>query len=310
MVYRFLTWLLIVAWPCANAKDIVFLEPAGAPPGLTWHAFQQEFQRPELTGYVLKRVPIDLFDTEKLAAQMDAVIAENPSLIVAIASRAASFAGARTKGIPVLFVSLGDPVSLGLVQDPAKPEANLTGFTYRMYDYRKLFEIAAGIVGRGGRAGLVVDRLWMRLPHYRDTTLAVERSVGLKLTVIEEDDAAAVPGRLAKAGKVDVWIVPDTAMSRRGGVAMVEALRAGGAVVVTEVEQHLPAAHVMVAPDIERPLRLLAEMSAAILGGVPVSQFPLARPKRWTIAVNREAIASTPARNWGLIVRMADRFYP
>lgn len=277
---------------------------------LSGEQFTSEFSRPSLatSRYTLRRVPVDLFDIKRLGEQLDSIIADRPLMIIAPASRAAKLAKDRTRSIPILFVSLGDPVSLGLLSSAARPEGNVTGFTYRMYDYRKLFEVTAEAVGAKGTACLVVDRTWMSMPTYRDLTVDIEKSVGLRISVIAEDDSVEALRQAANL-KVDAWIVPDTAMARRGGVEFGRKLRASGGIVVTEVESiFLGGAHMLVAPDVERPLRTLAEFGSQILKGVPISELPVTRPKRWTLEMNMTEINKTPSDHWKTLLRRADKF--
>ncbi len=249
-----------------------------------------------------------MFDVGVLAGQIDSVLALRPRMIVSPASRAANFAKDRTRDIPVLFVSLGDPVSLGLLANPDRPDGNATGFTYRMYDYRKLFEVTSEAVGPKATGCLLVDRLWMALPRYKELTLDIEKSLGLKVLVIAEDDVEAALAQIRKL-RVDAWIVPDTAMARKGGGKLAGALLSRGGVVVTELESIFSGgAHVLVAPDIERPMQTLAEMASQILKGVPIAQLPVTRPKRWTLQLNMAAIKKGPPAKWDKLLRRADKF--
>jgi putative tryptophan/tyrosine transport system substrate-binding protein len=57
------------------------------------------------------------------------LIASTPNVVLAHTSPITEALKRETKSIPIVFVSVADPLSSGLVQSLARPEANLTGFT-------------------------------------------------------------------------------------------------------------------------------------------------------------------------------------
>src|SRR5467141_1512451 len=61
------------------------------------------------------------FAAELVALSPDVLIAPNPPAAVALKSATAS--------IPIVFVAVGDPVSLGLVQSLSRPGGNITGLS-------------------------------------------------------------------------------------------------------------------------------------------------------------------------------------
>jgi ABC-type uncharacterized transport system substrate-binding protein len=295
-------------------KEIVFLELPGAPSELTGEEFVREFGRPSIATaeHRLTRVPVDLFDPERLGKQIDEVVARSPALIVAPASRPALFVKARSASIPTLFVSLADPSAIGLVKDPSAPEANLTGFTYELQEELKRFEVAAQALAPNATVCLVVDRAWPSIPRYAAALERARKQFQLSILLIAEDELAAVMRRVAGTRqRVDAWIVPDTALSRKAGAGLVKPLLETGGIILTERREMLEAgAHVLLAPSIENPLRTLAEMADLLLSGVPVRKIPIAVPKRFVTLLNMNAVALAPAGRWQQLILTADGFIP
>jgi putative tryptophan/tyrosine transport system substrate-binding protein len=110
---------------------IAYLSPGSALPGPL--AYRDEFQRGlhEL-GYVEGRnIVIEYrfadgrFD--RLAALAAELVPLNVDVIVSVVTQASLAAKNATRTIPIVIVSVGDPVGAGLVASLARPGANVTG---------------------------------------------------------------------------------------------------------------------------------------------------------------------------------------
>ena len=106
---------------------------SGGPQDWPWYrAFIDELRR---LGYVEERnLLIDKFFAERHAnTDYDEVAREvvrrSPDLIVSITTPSSLALKKETRTIPIVFLSLTDPVGSGLVSSMAKPGGNLTGFT-------------------------------------------------------------------------------------------------------------------------------------------------------------------------------------
>src|SRR5262249_39768990 len=127
-----------VAWPLvARAQQggkgprIGYLSPGSASPGpLAYHG---EFQRglPEI-GYVDGRnIVIEYrfsdWSFDRLGALAAELVQLNVDVIVSVVTQASLAAKHATGTIPIIIVSVGDPVGAGLVASLARPGANVTG---------------------------------------------------------------------------------------------------------------------------------------------------------------------------------------
>jgi putative ABC transport system substrate-binding protein len=127
-----------MAWPLAalaqqvkNVPKIGYLSPGSATPGPL--AYHDEFQRGlrEL-GYVEgQNVAIEFrfadgkFD--RLADLATEFVKLQVDVIVSVVTQASLAAKKATSTIPIVMVSVGDPVGVGLVARLARPGANVTG---------------------------------------------------------------------------------------------------------------------------------------------------------------------------------------
>src|SRR5215472_19308032 len=128
----------VAAWPLAaqaqpvgKVPRIGYLSPGSASPGPL--AYHDEFQRGlrEL-GYVEGRnIVIDYRFAEGKFDRLDQLAAElvrlNVDIIVSVVTQASLAAKNATSTIPIVIVSVADPVGAGLVASLARPGANVTG---------------------------------------------------------------------------------------------------------------------------------------------------------------------------------------
>jgi putative tryptophan/tyrosine transport system substrate-binding protein len=128
----------VAAWPLAlraqqvgKVPRIGYLSPGSAAPGPL--AYHDEFQRGlrEL-GYIEGRnIVIEYRFAEGKFDRLDQLAAElvrlNVDVIVSVVTQASLAAKNATNTIPIVIVSVADPVGAGLVASLARPGANVTG---------------------------------------------------------------------------------------------------------------------------------------------------------------------------------------
>jgi putative ABC transport system substrate-binding protein len=68
-------------------------------------------------------------DPVRLRAQAEELVGLAPDVIVVTSGPAAQTLLQRTRTIPIIFTTLGDPVAIGLLKNIAHPEGNITGIT-------------------------------------------------------------------------------------------------------------------------------------------------------------------------------------
>lgn len=124
----FVAPLVADAQPVGKLSMIGYLSVAGSPGSLFAEAFRQGLRE---LGYVEgQTIAIDFREAEG-GAQFPALAAElvrRPlDVIVAWSVGAAQAAKQATTTIPIVMLSLGDPVATGLVASLARPGGNVTG---------------------------------------------------------------------------------------------------------------------------------------------------------------------------------------
>ena len=78
------------------------------------------------TEIILKNAQNDMSNMNMICNQF---VSEKVDMIIAIATPSAQSAMAVTTDIPIVFSAVTDPVAAKIVENPEKPEANITGTT-------------------------------------------------------------------------------------------------------------------------------------------------------------------------------------
>jgi putative tryptophan/tyrosine transport system substrate-binding protein len=191
--------LLLPATPESKSLPIVgFLSPSWPPqPSQTEPRLSQELER---FGYVSGRdVTIlgrfaegkdELLDP--LAADL---VTRKPAAIVAMQPGGALAAQRATKDIPIVFVSISDPIRMGLVSSLRAPGGNITGVTNTPVDLnRKRLEILKDALPQLQRVAIIARAGNPNSQAHLAETVAAARDIGLRARVYNVEG----PGQFAE----------------------------------------------------------------------------------------------------------------
>jgi putative ABC transport system substrate-binding protein len=134
--------------------------------------------------------------------------ADNPNLVLAIATSSAQAMAAASKDIPILITAVTDPVEAKLVNSLAKPGTNVTGTT-DMNPLRQQFELLKALIPTAKKVGIIYNAGEVNsLVQVRLAKLVAE-SLGLEIVEATVTGSADVM-RAAQSlvGKVDAVYVP------------------------------------------------------------------------------------------------------
>jgi ABC-type uncharacterized transport system substrate-binding protein len=230
---------------------------------------------------------------ERMAPLAQELVALKPDVLVAGARSSLLAAQAATRTIPIVIITVDDPVALGLAQTIARPSGNITGI---WFDYDsvvgKRLEFLKLAVPALARVGVIVnpddaqDVLTIpRLP-------AATRALGVTVEQFEVRDVTKFDAVAAAIGRADVQALlvgdgPTLNSARADIIAIVARLRlpvmygfrefadAGG---LMSYGYNLPDAY-----------RQMARLVVKILKGDSPSDLPFERPARYELIVNLKA---------------------
>jgi putative tryptophan/tyrosine transport system substrate-binding protein len=132
-------------------------------------------------------------DPERIRKIVAEVIALAPDVILTAGGRNLSVLQQTNRAIPVVFVSISDPVGGGFVESLARPGGNATGFSTEEYGMSgKRLELLKEIAPRVMRAAVLRDPANPSGTGQLGATLAVAPSFGVELTPIGVRDAGEI----------------------------------------------------------------------------------------------------------------------
>src|SRR5688572_22339361 len=249
-------------------------------------------------------------DAARFPAIAEELIAKKPDVLVGVETSTLAMA-AKTRSIPIVMTTSGDPVGVGLVKSIAKPGTNVTGMIDH-YDQliAKQIELLIELAPKATRLGLLIDPLWTRRKRREEFAHRAASAKGLSLTVVELADASDLQNAFAEFGKKSIEILLISTQAKMGVLRQEIAAGARRLRVPTIFGYAMyPEAGGLLSygPDFIANLRVVAEMVDQIFKGAKPADMPLRQTMKFELVLNQKA-----AREIGLtippsIVLRADR---
>jgi len=135
---------------------------------------------------------------ERLPEMAKELVRLKVDLIVTAGTLAAEAARRATSTIPVVFVSVGDPVGSGLVSSLGRPGGNLSGLTILSTELAgKRLQILRELLPRANRVALLAHRPVSTTPLLIREMRAASQQLGIQIIAQEIDTAADLPSAFA-----------------------------------------------------------------------------------------------------------------
>jgi putative tryptophan/tyrosine transport system substrate-binding protein len=228
-------------------------------------------------------------DIERHRRYAAELVALAPELIVASGTPAVEAVRQANPGVPIVFVTVIDPVGGGLVASLARPGGNVTGFTFFEYGISgKWVEVLKELAPRITRAAVIRDPVAAGSGQL-GAIQAVAPSFGVEVTPVDVRSAADIEGGLATFVRE----------SNGGLIVTASTLAAVHRSVIIEVaaRHRLPAIYpfryyvadgglISYGPDLIDPYRRAADYVDRVLKGEKPADLPVQAPTKYQLMIN------------------------
>jgi putative ABC transport system substrate-binding protein len=265
------------------------------------------------TGAQVTLREVDVLSEEAVRTAAREIVAERPSLIVAPSSEMVFGLRNETQAIPVLFVTMADPVQTSLVADERRPRGNVSGFSFDVPIGAKQLEVLERAFPTARRVGVVGDRAVFGSLSFRMLSDAARGPLGVQIERVHFETPADLAPALASGERagVDAWLVPAGGAAYRFASELVAAIAATGKPALYGSERFVRLGGLMsYSPSFEDPSERVASMALTVLQGYPVGDLPVERPQLFRFAVNTLAWSKLEPRPSKKVLLLASDFYP
>lgn len=224
----------------------------------------------------------------QLAAEL---VRTHPDVVVAVPTPAALAAKSATATIPIVMLSVPNPVELGLVGSLARPGGNVTGvaFSVGIDIIGKELQVLTEAVPRIRSVALLVNPANPGHALARDKAKADARALGLSLQFLEARAPTDFDGVFAAMGKdrADALLVVADSMFQAHRAQLAELALRQKVPSVFAFREYVDAGGLMsYGPNLASQYRQAAAYVDRILRGARPAELPVEQPTKFELVVN------------------------
>jgi putative ABC transport system substrate-binding protein len=238
---------------------------------------------------------------DRLSASVGDLIALGPDVLVTVGPLASTALKSATVAVPTIFVAVGDPVALGLVQSLSRPGGNITGLATMVPDdfLGKRFEVLREMLPSATKMALLCNP---KNPLQRQSLAdpRTTQNLGVTVSVVEATTPDELDLAFASAAAQHVEGIIDYG----DALTFVEAPR----VIALAAKHRLPANYLfpsfaakgglsVYGPEPISLYHRAADYVDKILKGTRPSDLPVERPTKFVLAINMKT-----AKALGLVI--------
>jgi putative tryptophan/tyrosine transport system substrate-binding protein len=226
---------------------------------------------------------------ERIAPQLDRGDLERSLAIVTLSGHIARSLVSLNLSKPVVFVTIADPLSWGIVDNLGPRQNNVTGVTYVVDLEWKPLELLRLAFPRARRIGLLADSYFFERAAVKDVFEHANARLGLTLVPFVAETREELERALASAAAqtVDAWIVPETPVVFRHEERVIELVSRRTVPTVFAHPKSLEKGAVMTfGVEFQDMWTEVGQMVGLICAGVEARNIPVVRPHRVFLGVS------------------------
>jgi putative tryptophan/tyrosine transport system substrate-binding protein len=216
--------------------------------------------------------------------------AKTPDLVYAPTGHAAGSATKATKTIPVVFVTVSDPIVMGLVASLSRPGGNATGTFQMQADLvAKRFEMVREAMPRLKRLGVLLDTRSTEYMHQKQRHHEAARAFGFAVSMGDYssfDEAGAALARFEKEQIQFATCASSFTIISRRKEFIEPTRRLGIALIAHRVEWAEAGALLSFGADVNEALRRSAEIAHRVLNGARPADTPVEQASKFELIAN------------------------
>jgi putative ABC transport system substrate-binding protein len=244
-------------------------------------------------GIVERDVMLDIvWSSGDLDVAVNELIQRGVELLVPCGSSASAAASHKTSTIPIVFISVGNPVGLGIIESLSRPGRNVTGFSDVLADLSaKYVEFARELGGQQATVDYLWHTEWPDGQRRHDATKQAAQSLGAQIRSWGIKDVAGLDGAVAaiKKSGASTFIIqpsPFTYTQRARVIDAANRYRLGTIYGFPIAARD--GALVAYGPDYVDMYRQAGTYVARILRGEKPANLPIVEPTKFEMVINRK----------------------
>lgn len=227
------------------------------------------------------------------ASAVSGLVERGAKVLVPAGSSASAAASRHTSTVPIVFVSVGNPIGIGLVDSLSRPGRNATGFSDVLADLSgKYVDLARDL----GRSQGPIEYVWYSgWPDGQNRLQATERaasSLGVKLRARALGGGADIDSVMAairKAGALTLVVQPSPFTYRHRVKIIESAMTQGLGTIFAWPAAAREGALIAYGPDYRDLYRQAASYVARIIKGTKPADLPVQEPTKFELVVNMKS---------------------
>ena len=228
---------------------------------------------------------------ERLAALATQLVAERVDLMVAVPTAAAVAAHRATASIPIVAISVADPVRLGLAASLARPGANLTGvsFSVELASITKALQLFKEAIPTVSHVAVLSNPRNPGQPDAIEDIAKAGRSLGLELQFLQAGSGAEIDlafAAMARERATALFVSPDSLfILHRARLAELAARHRLPS--MHGVRENVDAGGLLsYGPSVSAQARRAAAYVDKVLRGANPGELPIEQPTTFELIVN------------------------